>query len=161
MYVLAIFWLGWTAREDVHWIVPTLSGIPFGIGYLLIFMAMLNYVSDAYLTFAASAQGIASTCRSIGGSVLPLASKRMFKTLGIGWACSVLGFLMLACSVIPFVFIAYGERIRAGSKFCQELKRIQEEEEEREKKRTNGKESHGRREKVVAVEKNENIEDRA
>ena len=136
MYVIAIFWLGWSARSDVHWIVPTLSGIFFGIGYLLIFMAILNYVSDAYLTFAASAQGMASTCRSIGGSVLPLASKKMFHTLGIGWACSLLGFLMLACSVIPFVFIVFGERIRAGSKFCQELKSIAEEEENERNRRT-------------------------
>jgi hypothetical protein len=136
MYVIAIFWLGWSARANVHWIVPTLSGIPFGIGYLLIFMALLNYVSDAYLTFSASAQGIASTCRSIGGSVLPLASKQMFQTLGIGWACTVLGFIMLLCCVIPFVFIAFGERIRAGSKFCQELRRIAEEEERERKRRS-------------------------
>ena len=25
-------------------------------------------------------------------------------------------------SVVPFVFIKYGDRIRAGSRFCQELK---------------------------------------
>ena len=127
--MLAIFWLGWTSREGVHWIVPTLSGIPFGIGYLLIFMALLNYVSDAYLTFAASAQGVLSTCRSIGGSILPLASRKMFKTLGIGWACSLLGFVMMGCCVIPFVFIVYGERIRGGSKFCLELRLLAEEEE--------------------------------
>ena len=129
MYVAAIFWLGWSARSDVHWIVPALSGIPFGIGYLLIFMALLNYMSDAYLTYAASAQGMTSTCRSIGGAVLPLAAKQMYSKLGIGWACSVLGFLMLACSIIPFVFIAYGEKIRAGSKFCHEVRSMAEQDE--------------------------------
>jgi len=45
--VISCFWVGWTARSDVHWIVPVLSGVPFGIGYLLLFMALLNYLVDA------------------------------------------------------------------------------------------------------------------
>ena len=128
LFVASLFWLGWSAREDVHWIVPTLSGVPFGIAFLLIFMALLIYLSDAYLTFAASAQGMASTCRSLGGAVLPIAGRRMFLNLGINWACSLLAFLALGVAVIPFVFIRYGEKIRANSKFCQELRRLQEKE---------------------------------
>lgn len=138
LFVVSIFWLGWSAKQDVPWIVPTLSGIPFGTAFLLIFMALLNYLSDAYLTFAASAQGMASTCRSIGGAVLPIAGRRMFRNLGIDWACSLLAFLALGVAVIPFVFIRYGDRIRANSRFCQELRRMmdqQEEEERREKAR--------------------------
>jgi len=49
--VISCFWVGWTARKDVPWIVPALSGIPFGIGYLLLFMALLNYLVDAVRTF--------------------------------------------------------------------------------------------------------------
>lgn len=122
LYVVSLFWIGWSAKADVHWIVPILSGITFGMGFLLIFMAMLNYLTDAYETYAASAQGIASTCRSIFGAILPLASKNMFEALGIHWACSLLAFLSLGMAIIPFAFIKYGDRIRANSKFCQELK---------------------------------------
>ena len=50
-FVISCFWVGWTSRKDVHWIVPALSGIPFGIGYLLLFMALLNYLVDAVRTF--------------------------------------------------------------------------------------------------------------
>ena len=134
LFVVSIFWLGWSAKRDVHWIVPTLSGIPFGTAFLLIFMALLNYLSDAYLTFAASAQGMASTCRSLGGAVLPIAGRRMFMNLGIDWACSLLAFLALGVTVIPFVFIRYGDRIRANSKFCQELRRMMEQQQEEERK---------------------------
>lgn len=142
LFAAAIFWLGWSAKSDVHWIVPTLSGVPFGMAFLLIFMALLNYLSDAYLTFAASAQGMASTCRSIGGAVLPIAGRRMFMNLGIDWACSLLAFLALGVAVIPFVFIRYGDRIRANSKFCQELKKMMEEQaegERKEKRRASGR----------------------
>ena len=39
LYVISLFWLGWSAYSNVHWIVPMLSGVPFGMGFLLIFMA--------------------------------------------------------------------------------------------------------------------------
>lgn len=128
LYVLSLFWIGWSARADVYWLVPVASGIPFGIGFMLIFMALLNYLSDAYMTFAASAQGIASTCRSLLGVLLPLTAHRLYSNLGIAWASSLLALLSLAMSAIPFLFIAYGATIRANSKFCNELKALHEKE---------------------------------
>ncbi|TKA36791.1 hypothetical protein B0A54_11662 [Friedmanniomyces endolithicus] len=126
-------WVSWTARSDIHWIVPTLSALPFGIGFLLIFMGELNYIVDAYEVFAASAMGAASCSRSLFGVILPFAARPMYSRLGIGWACSVLGFLSLVMALIPFVFIRFGDRIRANSKFCQQLKREKEEKELRER----------------------------
>lgn len=35
---IGLFWFAWTARSDIHWIVPVLSGIPFGWGMLSIFV---------------------------------------------------------------------------------------------------------------------------
>ncbi|KAF4541980.1 uncharacterized protein LTHEOB_8134 [Lasiodiplodia theobromae] len=46
--VVALFWLGWTSVPSIHPAVPIMSGFCFGAGYLLIFMAMLNYLTDAY-----------------------------------------------------------------------------------------------------------------
>ena len=40
-YVISLFWLGWTSRADIHWIVPMLAGIPFGMGFMLIFMVSI------------------------------------------------------------------------------------------------------------------------
>ena len=128
LYVVSLFWLGWTARSNIHWIIPMLSGVPFGIGFMLIFMALLNYITDAYETYAASGMAATSICRSIFGALLPLAAKPMYERLGVAWAGSLLGFLSLAMTVIPFVFIRYGDRIRANSKFCNELREIKEKE---------------------------------
>ena len=122
LYVLSLFWLGWSASPHVHWIVPMLAGVPFGMGFMLIFMALLNYVTDAYEVYAASGMAATSCCRSIFGALLPLAAAPMYKSLGVSWASSLLGFLSLAMSIIPFAFIKYGIRIREHSKFCQELK---------------------------------------
>ena len=108
-----------------------LAGLPFGVGFVLIFMALLNYLTDAYEIYAASAMAAASCSRSIFGAVLPLAAKPMYEKLGVAWASSLLGFLSLGMSIVPFVFIKYGDRIRANSKFCQDLmerKRLRKEE---------------------------------
>ena len=120
--MISLFWLGWTSSPHIHWAVPMLAGLPFGIGFMLIFMALLNYITDAYEIFAASAMAATSCCRSVFGALLPLAATPMYDKLGVAWASTLLGFLSLAMSIIPFAFIRYGDRIRANSKFCQELK---------------------------------------
>ncbi|KAI1269782.1 major facilitator superfamily transporter [Xylariaceae sp. FL1019] len=122
IFVASLFWLGFSAKLSVHFIVPSLSGIGFGIGFMLVFIGMLNYLTDAYEIYAASANAAASSARSLLAVVLPLASTPLFDRLGIAGACSLLAGLSLLLSVIPFLFIWKGERIRAGSKFCIALK---------------------------------------
>ncbi|KUJ21533.1 MFS general substrate transporter [Mollisia scopiformis] len=122
MIVLALFWLGWTSRTSIPFVVPMLAGIPFGIGFILIFMALLNYLTDAYEIFAASAMAAASCTRSLAGAVLPFAAAPMYDKLGVAWASSLLGFLSMGMCVIPFLFLWKGDRIREGSKFCRYLK---------------------------------------
>lgn len=38
---ISLFWFAWTARSDVHWIVPILAGWPFGCGLVLLFVSVL------------------------------------------------------------------------------------------------------------------------
>ncbi|EOA85360.1 uncharacterized protein SETTUDRAFT_154920 [Exserohilum turcica Et28A] len=129
-FVISAFWLGWSVRKDIHWIVPVLAVVPFGIGYLCIFIALLNYLVDAYDIFAASAMAAASLSRSIFGAALPFAAKPMYKTMGVAWATSLLGFFSLALCVVSFVFVQWGDKMRSKSKFCQYLKQKKEKEQE-------------------------------
>ncbi|KAL2075918.1 hypothetical protein VTL71DRAFT_861 [Oculimacula yallundae] len=141
LYVISLFWLGWTANKDIHYVVPMLAGIPFGMGFVLIFMALLNYLADAYEIFAASAMAAASCARSLAGAVLPFAATPMYRRLGVPWASSLLGFLSLGMCVIPFIFLWKGDRIREGSRFCiylkeKKRKELEDLERDREVKRT-------------------------
>ncbi|KAM0149820.1 hypothetical protein ACHAQE_003896 [Botrytis cinerea] len=122
LYVISLFWLGWTSRASIPFYVPMLAGIPFGMGFILIFIALLNYLTDAYEVFAASAMAASSCCRSLAGAVLPFAAKPMYTKLGVPWASSLLAFLSLLMCGIPVIFTWKGDRIREGSVFCQELK---------------------------------------
>lgn len=129
LFVIAIFWLGWTAREDVHWIVPAMSGVFTGVGFVLVYMALLNYLTDAYEIFAASAGAAASCCRSIAGTVLPLAAGPMYQRLGVAGASSLLGGVSCVMCVIPFMLFKWGDVIRSRSRFCVYLKEMREKEE--------------------------------
>ncbi|KAI1799241.1 MFS general substrate transporter [Daldinia bambusicola] len=145
LFAVALFWLGWSSRPGVPFAVPMIAGIPFGAGYMLIFMALLNYLTDAYEIFAASANAAASSCRSIFAVVLPLATTPMFARLGVNGACSLLGGLSLLMSVIPFIFIWKGEDIRARSKFCIALqeRKLEMERKNEERQEKNGDVSSG------------------
>jgi hypothetical protein len=83
-------------------------------------------MTDAYGTYAASANAASSCSRSLLATILPLATRRMFTKLGIFGACSLLGGLSALMCVIPFLFIWKGDKIRASSRLCNKLKKDQD-----------------------------------
>jgi hypothetical protein len=83
------------------------------VGIYSIYMGVVNYLTDAYEKYAASALSAASLGRNTFGAFLPLASGQLFSTLGFG----LLGFVGLALSVVPVVLLFKGREIRAKSPF--------------------------------------------
>lgn len=67
---------------------------------------------DSFTNFAASALAAVTFLRSIAGGLIPLAGTPMFNALGVGWGCSTLAFIAVACCPIPFLLTRYGELIR-------------------------------------------------
>ncbi|EGY18800.1 uncharacterized protein VDAG_08960 [Verticillium dahliae VdLs.17] len=112
LVTLGLFWLGWSSTGTIHPALPLLSGLPFGAGYMLIFVAMVNHLSDAYRDFSASAHSAASTTRSLAAAFLPVAAAPMYAALGVPWACSLLGFAALALSAVPLIFVRFDAAIR-------------------------------------------------
>jgi multidrug resistance protein len=103
---------GWTAKFQVHYIVPIFGTLLIGIGNLGVFMSIQMYMVDAFTIFAASALAANTVIRSVLGAVLPLAGQDMYKTLGLGWGNSLLAFIALGLSWVPWVIVVWGERIR-------------------------------------------------
>lgn len=89
-------------------------------GIYSIYMAVVNYFTDAYEKYAASALSAASLSRNAFGAFLPLASFQLFDTLGYGWAGSLLGFVGVALSVVLVVLVLKGPDIRRRSPFMRE-----------------------------------------
>ncbi|KAF1843276.1 MFS multidrug transporter-like protein [Cucurbitaria berberidis CBS 394.84] len=117
LFTVGLFMYGWSSRPEVHWIVPTIGVCIVGIGIYSIYMGVVNYLTDAYEKYAASALSAASLGRNTFGAFLPFASFQLFKTLGFGWAGSLLGFIGLILSIVPIVLLFKGREIRAKSPF--------------------------------------------
>lgn len=109
LFTGGLFWYGWASTPDVHWIVPTCGIACVGIGIYSIYMGVVNYLTDAYEKYAASALSAASLGRNTFGAFLPLASYELFQNLGYGWAGSLLGFVGLALSVVPVILVVKGK----------------------------------------------------
>jgi hypothetical protein len=130
---VGLFWYGWTAEKHTHWILPIIGTVFVGVGMIAVMvgfscatrlshmetitnsttqMPVQNYLIDAYTLYAASAIAAITILRSLFGAVLPLAGQSMYGALGLGWGNSLLGFLALAMSPVPWIFWKYGERIR-------------------------------------------------
>lgn len=116
-----LFIYGWTAEKKVHWIAPIIGTSLVGLGLLATFMPIQTYLVDAFTIYAASAVAANAVLRSLLGALLPLAGRKMYETLGLGWGNSLLAFIALALCPIPLVFYKYGERIRTSPKFQLKL----------------------------------------
>ncbi|KAL4813775.1 major facilitator superfamily domain-containing protein [Aspergillus spinulosporus] len=90
------------------------------VGIYSIYMAVVNYLNEAYERYAASALSAASLGRNSFGAFLPLACPQLFSNLGFGWAGTLLGFIGVALSVIPVVLVPKGPAIRRSSPFMRE-----------------------------------------
>lgn len=109
---LSLFIYAWTARSEVHWIVPCLSFIPYGFGLLGIFVPCQTYMVDAFLETAASAVAALVCLRCIFGALLPLVGPIMYERLGLGWGNTVLGIITVIVTPVPFAFMKWGGSIR-------------------------------------------------
>lgn len=131
LFTAGMFWYGWASYSDLPWIVPTLGIGCVGIGVYGIYLAVVNYLADAYEKYAASALSAASLGRNIFGAFLPLATPALYKNLGFRWASTLLGFIGLIMSLVPIVLLLKGEAIRARSPFMLDATYDEEEGEER------------------------------
>ncbi|KAI9684988.1 MAG: hypothetical protein M1822_005380 [Bathelium mastoideum] len=119
LFAVSMFWFAWTGEYDsIHWIVPTIAGVFLGTAILLLFVSILNYLTDTYLMFAASALAANTIFRSACGAAAPLFTQYMFDALGVGGGGSLIGGVAALLAPVPFLFYWKGESIRQRSKFA-------------------------------------------
>ncbi|KAF2868912.1 MFS multidrug transporter-like protein [Massariosphaeria phaeospora] len=112
---IGLFWYGWSVQAQTHYMVPIIGTGFVGLGLLMTFMAATTYLVDVFTIHAASAMAASTVLRSLMAALIPLSSQKMYAALDYGWGNSLLGFVSLLLVPIPFLFIKYGERIRARS----------------------------------------------
>ena len=118
---IGLFWFGWTQFPSIPWIVPTLGIGCATMGIYSIYLATFNYLADTYHRYASSALAAQSFCRNVLGGIFPLVTAAMFNRLTFQGASSLLGGIGALLTVVPWVLVFYGPRIRARSRFASEI----------------------------------------
>ncbi|KAF2842345.1 putative caffeine resistance protein 5 [Patellaria atrata CBS 101060] len=117
---ICLFWFSWSARPEIHWLMPIVGSRFFTVGAFLLSNGVLHYLQDAFSEYAASVLAGNELFRSSFGAGFPLLAIAMYRRLGVDWASSLLAFLGIAFIPIPFVLWYYGASIRKRSKRARE-----------------------------------------
>jgi hypothetical protein len=112
---VGLFMYGWTVQAQVQFMAPIIATSLIGFSLLMTFMPATTYLVDVFTIHAASAMAASTVSRSLCAALIPLSSQKMYAVMGYGWGNSLLGFISCLLIPIPFLFIKYGERIRASS----------------------------------------------
>jgi hypothetical protein len=98
---ISLFWFAWTTQPSVHYIVPIIGALPFGMAIALVMPGVIAYLLDSYGVYAASAVGATIFLRSVWACAFPIITPFALEALGDQWGCSVFAFFALACMPIP------------------------------------------------------------
>ncbi|KAJ3468123.1 hypothetical protein MRS44_002188 [Fusarium solani] len=115
---IGIFLFGWTSRDSIHWIVPTM-GVCFTVGgFAVLLQTIFVYIGLAYPQYSASlfcGNGFVKQMVAFAGV---LWSHPLYEAMGISKAMSLLGTLCVVCISGIFVLYYWGDRLRRRSKFA-------------------------------------------
>ena len=114
---MALFWFGWTAREDIHWIVSIIGLSFFAYGAFILFQCLFMYLPLTYPRYAASLFAANDVFRSAFAAGAIIWAHPMYANLGIGRGCSILGGLTVLGCLGVIVLYYFGKGLRARSTF--------------------------------------------
>ncbi|KAJ8074988.1 hypothetical protein PM082_019315 [Marasmius tenuissimus] len=84
-----------------HWHFLLVQGILFGLASGTVFGPSMGVIGHWFKKRRGLALGITSIGSSIGGTVLPIAARRLIDQVGFKWTMRIIGFIMLAVLIVP------------------------------------------------------------
>ncbi|KAK3940006.1 major facilitator superfamily domain-containing protein [Diplogelasinospora grovesii] len=118
---IGLFIFGFTSRPEITWVAPAIGIGLATIGIFSIYLATFNYLADTYHKYASSALAAQSFCRNILGGAFPLVTGPLFMNLGEARAGALMGAIAAILTIVPWVLVFYGQKIRARSPFASQL----------------------------------------
>ena len=116
---IGLFIYGWTSRESIHWIVPTIGIVIYGGTVFVLMQCIFVYVPLSYPKYAASLFAGNDFFRSAFACGSVLFGRPLFLNLGVGNGVSVLAGLSFLGVFGIFALYFTGAQLRARSKFAQ------------------------------------------
>ncbi|EFX03178.1 vitamin b6 transporter bsu1 [Grosmannia clavigera kw1407] len=119
LFPVSLLWFAFTCSGNTSFWSPVVAGGVLGFCDPLLYLAMLNYITDVYTNVAASAIaaflipsfGLAAAFAHIGIV--------MFDNMSAKWAMATLGFVSFGLVALVYVLYFFGPRIRSWSKLAK------------------------------------------
>ena len=114
-----LLWYGWSAQARLHWIMPNIGILLYGMGVKIGMQCLQTYLVDSYTLYTASAAAASMFVRSLAGFSFPLFGPYMYASLDYGW-----GNTLVACIAIliglpgPLLLWKYGAYLRTRSPYA-------------------------------------------
>ena len=96
---------GWAADKRVSWAVVDLGGLFLSLGLQMTGQGLQAYNMDTFPDSRASTTAAVQVFRSLGAFALPLAGPKMYKTLGYGWANTLLAGVYVSGNILAGGFL--------------------------------------------------------
>lgn len=133
---IGCFIYGWTSYSSIPFIAPCIGLAVISCAIFTIYLAAMQYVMDAYGSFAASGVASLSIVRNLCAGFWPLFTNIFFDNVGFQLAPTIIGIASIVFSLTSYVLFfmgalhslsavhAYaiaGSKIRSRSRFAQDL----------------------------------------
>jgi hypothetical protein len=112
---IALFWMGFTAREDITPWSPILATVLLGFGVLCVFLSSYIYIIHAYGKYAASGLVFITLVRYLVAGGMVVAGVGLFEHLGVRNTFAILGTVATLLIPVPFGLYWWGCRLRMKS----------------------------------------------
>jgi hypothetical protein len=119
LFPATLFWFAFTSNGKYSIWSPIVAGAVLGFADPLLWLSMLNYITDSYPNVAASAIAAFLIPSFVIAAGLAHLGVVMFSNLSTTWATAIVGFISLSlCALISVVFF-FGAKIRRHSKLAR------------------------------------------
>ncbi|KAK0282368.1 hypothetical protein LTR57_020792 [Friedmanniomyces endolithicus] len=109
LLVASLFLIGWTTREDIHWIVPCIGMALLAFAALLTFVSIELHTADRFgESESASAGDGVLVVRYLMCAGFTMAAVPIYECLGVRWVTSMFGFMGVVVGVCPWVLVFAG-----------------------------------------------------
>ncbi|OHE92539.1 major facilitator superfamily transporter [Colletotrichum orchidophilum] len=115
----SLVWFGWTARPSISYLVPIVGSSLFTAGGLLLYMSILNYLTESYPDHVSSVLAGNELFNSICGATFPLLIPPMYYKFGVLGSSMILAIFAVAFVPLPFILYMRGARLRKQSSYAR------------------------------------------
>jgi hypothetical protein len=119
LFPISLFWFAFTSDGNYSFWSPVVAGGVLGFADPLLYLSMLNYITDSYPNVAASAIAAFLIPSFILAAAFAHIGIVLFTNLSTTWAVAVLAFVSLGLVALVYVLYFFGPWLRRKSKLAR------------------------------------------